>query len=464
MVLGFNRSPPRPLPGDRRVKAPNEPASDYGMMELIGKQGTDPFPAPPMNRNLAIAAAVVVLTWAEPPAVAQPPGSSAADSHQTARPDQFHSTFSFGYGGDDFPDDPAQFEALVRRIAGEGGFSAVLCGYSGERARICEAHGLRMMVDLLHPAHHVYRAPEAAAALLDGLRQQPGGVVMGYHLWSDRIGGSVDGRLRDIRHVRGWDPTRPTYSASYRGDSLEHLSAASAIFGWYDFHWKRGIHRRFPQLLHAWRLAREHGTVFYELLSTDSGRPGAGNFNRSLWSVNTGIACGMKGCLWFIGSRQMNPRTGEWTGYGLDINRVNAEVMPLRHQLMPLGVPVAVFSTPVTMDMNNRPVAAADDRAPVYPPGLHDHAIPPGFPVQAGAGEFLMGVFESAGDDDGAMYLFIANHNAYAAQQVRLHCAGFGGAEIFDRGGERWRALPLQRDTIDLPLGAAGGELLRLLR
>lgn len=382
---------------------------------------------------------------------------------ETPRPDQFHSVFSFGYGGDDFPDDPEQFEALVRRIGGEGRFSAVLCGYTEERARICEAHGLRIMVDLLHPGHHVYRAPEAAAALLGRLREQPASPVMGYHLWSDRIGGSTDGRVRDIRHVRQWDPTRPAYSASYRSDSLGRLAASADIFGWYDFHWKRGIDRRFPQLLQAWQFAREHDAVFYELLSTDSGRPGAGNFNRSLWSVNTGIACGMKGCLWFIGSRQMNPRTGEWTGYGLDINRVNAEIMPLRHELMRIGTPVAVYSTPVTMDMNNRPVAAAADGAAVYPAGLGNHPFPTGSAVQAEAGEFLMGVFEPD-NGGGPMYLFIANHNAYAEQEIRLRCHGFSGAEIFDRETGNWRPLPLERGQLGLQLSAAGGELLRLLR
>ncbi len=398
-------------------------------------------------------------------ALSAPPVAPAEDS---ARPDQFHSIFSFGYGGDDFPEDPQQFEKLARRIAEEGQFSAILCGYTEERARICEALGLRMMVDLLHPAHHVYRAPEAATALLEELRGQPDSVVMGYHLWSDRIGGSVDGRVRDIRLVRRHDPTRATYSASYRGDSLGSLAAESVVFGWYDFHWKRGIHRRFPQLLHAWRLAGQHDSVFYELLSTDSGRPGAGNFNRSLWSVNTGIACGMKGCLWFIGSRQMNARTGEWTGYGLDINRVNAEVMPLRDELMRLGTPVAVYSTPITLDMNNRPVPAAADGGDVYPPGLDAHAFPPDFPVQAEAGEFLMGVFEPVGDadadGDGSLVLFIANHNAYLEQEVRLRGAGITGAEMFDRSESRWRPLPPDRGAIGFQLPPAGGELLRLWR
>jgi len=371
------------------------------------------------------------------------------------RPGEFYSIFSFGYGGDDFPADLELFAKLVRKIAGEGQFNAIMCQYSDERAAICEDLGVKMLVDLLGPEAHVYRAPERAEELCVKLRGKP--VVMGYHLWSDRIGGSGAGRARDIASVRGWDPTHATYSATYRMDGIGHLVGAD-IFGWYDFHWKRGVGRRFPHLLTGWRLARENDAVFYELLSTDSGLAGRGNFNRSLWSVNTGIACGMKGCLWFIGSRQMDARTGEWTAFGLDINRVNAEVMPLRGEIMGLGIPVAIYSTPVSLDMNNRPVSGGEGGAPVYPAGLEGHGFPDDLWVQVVAGEFLMGLFEAAG---GGRSAFLANHNAYVEQEIELRLEGVEAASLFDRGTGAWRELGVEGGIVRLVLGAGGGELMR---
>ncbi len=374
-------------------------------------------------------------------------------TRERPRPTEFYSIFNFGYGGDDFPADDAAFEKIVRRLAEEGRFNAILCGYTERRAEICERYGMKMMVDLLNDSHHVYQNPAAARALCVQLRNHP--VIMGYHLWSDRMGSTGPGRARDIRNVQQWDPTHPTYAATYqtRG-GIEHL-AGSDIFGWYDFHWKRGIHRRLPSLLHAWRVARQHDTLFYELLATDSGMPGEGNFRRSLWSVNTGIACGMKGCLWFIGTRQMNPADGQWTQRGRDINRVNAEVLPLRHEILRLRNPVAIYTTPITRDMNNRPVG--DGTAPVMPAGWESQGFPEDFWLQPIRGEFLMGVFRNP---SGGTSVFVANHNAYAEQQVSWRLGRDVTARIFDRPTARWRELPADQGVIGFSLDAGGGELL----
>lgn len=155
--------------------------------------------------------------------------------------------------------------------------------------------------------------------------------------------------------------------------------------------------------------------MFSSLLSTDSGLPGKGNDNRSLWSLNQGVAFGMKGVLWFIGLRQMNKATGEWTEAGRDINRVNAQIMPLKGELLRLGKPVA--------------------------------------------GQFTMGVFV---DDEDRDAVYVANLNAYASQTVALKLGRVATPRLFDRRTAGWRELPVADGTMSLELGPGEGELVRV--
>lgn len=395
--------------------------------------------------------AAILLAWWCGAAVHANAGADAAAQAQR-RPKMFYSVFNFGYGGDDFPDDPTLFEKIAARVADEGRFNAIMCAWSEERAAVCRKHGLKMMVDLLNGRHHVYKTPDETKALLETLRGND--VVMGYHLWSDEFGGTAEGRARDIHNCHEWDPTHPCYSATRKTSGLGALAEAD-IFGWYDFHWKRsGWHRHFAALDVALPLARRHGSVFYTLLSTDSGRPGAGNYNRSLWSLNQGVAFGMKGALWFIGMRQMDKGTGEWTDFGRDINKVNAQIMPLREELPRIGLPTAVFATPITKDANNRDVQGA----PTMLGELSGHAFPADFWIKPEAGEFTMGVFK---DDQGRDAVYVANLNAYAPQTVKLRLGKSLKASKFDRPTGSWGDLPSADGTISFETGPAEGELLR---
>jgi hypothetical protein len=382
--------------------------------------------------------------------------SHSADTEKQAkqdrRPTEFYSIFNFGYGGDDFPKDAALFEKIVKKVAEEGKFNAILCAHSDEREAICKKHGMKMMVDLLSHQYHVYKSPEQAEALLKKL--QGNEVIMGYHLWSDRFGGTGEGRVRDIQNVSTWDPTHPTYSATYKTHGIEYLAQAD-IFGWYDFHWKRsGWNRHFNALKVALPLAQQHNSIYYSLLSTDSGKAGAGNYNRSLWSANQGIAFGMKGCLWFIGMRQMNKENAEWTAFGKDINKVNAQIMPLKHEIMRIGNPSAVYATPITKDANNRDVA----NGPTILEELKGNEFPEDFWIQPEAGEFTMGVFK---DDLGRNAVYVANFNAYLGQNIKLKLSKPVQARMFKRTEEKWVDLPIVNGVVSFETGPGEGELLR---
>lgn len=401
-----------------------------------------------------IAVALTVLTTVAPdltrPLQAAEPAQDEA--RLARRPALFYSIFNFGYGGDDFPEDLVLFETIVAKLRAEGGFNAVLCGWSDEREAICRTHGLKIMVDLLAAKHHVYKAAGEAEALLEKLRGND--VVMGYHLWSDRIGGAAAGRIRDIHNCNAWDPTRPAYAATYKTGEMAAVAQAD-IFGWYDFHWKRsGWNRHFNALKTALPLARENDSVFYNLLSTDSGLPGKGNYNRSLWSVNQGIAFGMKGVLWFIGMRQMDKVTGEWTEIGRDINKVNARIMPLAEELPKLGLPTAVYATPLTKTANNEDIAGG----PTMLGELAGNAFPADCWIQPAAGEFTLGLFR---DPAGRDVIYIASLNAYVGQEVALRLAKPVQASIFDRAAKAWLPLPVTAGLVRLRLGPAEGDLVR---
>src|SRR5207249_3359924 len=135
---------------------------------------------------------------------------------------------------------------------------------------------------------------------------------------------------------------------------------------------------------------KERNAVFYTWLSCTSGLPGKGNFNRNLYSAHTGIACGLKGILWFLADDMIDMKTHEWTDIGRDIAKVQREIAPLSEELMKLGHPLALYSTPITKTMND---VRIKDGKNVFPPGLEGRAFPKDFWAQPTAGEFVLGVF-----------------------------------------------------------------------
>lgn len=388
---------------------------------------------------------------------ALPPNSYAQEDIEklektrAPRPKEFALVFSNGYAGDTMPKDDERFETLLKKLKG-GGFNVLLSTYTPKRLELCQKHGVFMMVDLLEPEHHVYKSPEKAKVLCEKLRNHP--AVWGYNIWNDPMRKTGAGRRRDVNNVRRWDPTHPAYCGTYRVEGMNHLKNAD-ILGYYDFHWKRGTDQHFPHLSSYLTWARERDAWFYSWLSATSGIAGKGNFNRSLYSANTALAFGQKGFLWFLGNDLMDAKTLEWTTGGNDILKVHRQIGPVLPHLFALGLPKAVYSTAITKTCNNDALAA--DKRDRMPPGLEKNAFPADFPLQPRQGEFVMGVYESK-----ATYGYLANHNAYASQDVILAIPDGMTVRHFSRKDNAWHDLKAEGNAIRLHLEPGGGELIRM--
>ncbi len=400
-----------------------------------------------------------LLLAALPSVFAGPGKCEAAEEEMAAvlpaphdrRPESFAIIFNLGYAADKFPQDPGEFERLIRAVK-QAHFNTVLCRYEKGRADICRRHGVKIFVDLLVPEHHVYKNADGARALCRRLRGND--TVWGYHLWSDRIGGTVAGRNRDVTSVRQWDPTHPTYVGSYHARSLDGLRQPDVI-GYYDFHWFRGGHWR--HLFRAHSAATKTGSVFLRYCQADPGRVGAGNYNRVLYTVSSSIAFGLKGYLFHCTGAEIDPQTWQWQPLGRDLARVNAEIAPLDPQLMEIGNPTAVYSTPITKTAKDRPLDGGEPAVPA-----EFETLPGDAWLQVDAGEVVVGLFH---DDQSRDVVYLANHNAYQPQAVTLRVRGpLAAASLFDRSTAQWRDLPSSGAAINVVIPPAAGELLRFVR
>lgn len=360
--------------------------------------------------------------------------------------------FINGYATDPLPKDAESFEKLLQTITTEGHFNAILCTYTPEREALCKKHKVLMVVDLLDTPH-VYKDLEGCEKLLRGLRGNP--TIAAYHVWSDRFGAQGAGRARDIDNVHLWDPTHPTFAGTYNSDGMQFL-AKSDIISFYDFHWKRGPHKNFQNLINGWKTAQANDSRLGRYCSSDPGRPGIGNYNRMLHTQTTSIACGLRASMWHIGSRFMDMNTFKFNQYGLDLAKVNAWLAPMREEIAKLGLPTAIYSTTWTKDLKNKPVESPDGKG-VMPPGLENQAFPADFWLQPSGGEFVMSVSKYA--DTGRQALFLANHNAYLEQDVKLKVNGAAKFRIFDRESASYKDLPVKDGAISLKLDQAGAAI-----
>jgi len=406
-------------------------------------------PAVPRPRHgLAVLSAMLL---AAPALQAQDAGRPSTPNRRLPR--AYLAIFMNGYGSDTMPKETAAFEKLLRVLKDEGHFNAVLCQYSPQREELCRKHGLYMVVDLL-AVPHVYESPQECEALLGKLKESP--TVAAYHLWSDRFGKMGAGRARDIDHVQAWDPNHGAFSGTYDGGGLSSLAKATFVSN-YDFHWKRGPHKNFRNLLGQWNAARPHDGRLGRYCTTDAGLPGKGNYNRLLHTQATSIACGLRAAMWHIGSRIMNMDTFQFNAYGKDLAAVNAHIAPMREEIARLGLPYAIYSTPWTKDYNNEDVAPpAEGQA--MPPGLEKNAFPADFWLQPQGGEFVMGV--SKFDYTGKDVAFITNHNAYAGQDVRIRLSRSNlKPRLFNRSTARYEDLKLADGTFGFKIEPGSGAI-----
>ncbi len=186
--------------------------------------------------------------------------------------------------------------------------------------------------------------------------------------------------------------------------------------------------------------------------------PGEGNFLRGLHHQNTSIACGLECCLWFVGSQMMDMNTQELNEAGKDVARVNAWTRPLWGEIPRLGLPAAIFSTPVSKDLANRDVPPEGGKRRM-PLGLEQHRFPANFWLQPASGEFVMGVIKYDGSQDA---VYVANHNAYAEQDVKLTVSMPTHPRIFNRQAGKYEDLPVVNGAIRFKLEKGGEQLLLL--
>ena len=367
-------------------------------------------------------------------------------------PEEFTILFSFGYGGDDlFPKEPETYEALLKKVKAAG-FTTVMGTHEEWKVELCEKHGLTFMVNLLTGDHHVYKSPAGAEKLCLSLRDDKR--IWGYHLFSDMNYKTVDGRNRDIDNVHRWDPTHPTFVGSYKLSGNSRLTNPD-VHAYYDFHWQRGPHHNFPHLASASKTAKEKGCLFYRWIRVSSARPG--NPDRIRYTVNTSIACGLKGVFWFLGQEMMERKTWEWNGYGGDVAKVNLETVPLGPELMRFGNVEAIHSTKTTTTSKGREKGADE---PDVPKPFAE--IPDGHWFQVEAGEALIGEFR---DPDDASGLYFANHNAHGPQEMEVRFSPAPKEVLhFDRTGGAYRKIEVTGGTVTFGIGNGGGELLKIIR
>ncbi len=367
--------------------------------------------------------ALVIATaagWLElPRSLAQ---ESRQETRQARRPQRFAIIFNYGYAADNFPQDPEAFEKVVVG-AKKAHFNTLLCKWEDWRGEICKKHDMQILVDLLVAENHIYKNVEAAKALCQKLRGNP--VVYGYHLWSDNIGRQSAGRTRDAKNVQSWDGTHAVYVGSYRMGGIEAVDNVDLI-GYYDFHWFRGGH--WDHLNRASQRARAADTFFLRYCQPDPGRVGRGNWNRCGFTIATSIPFGLKGYFFHFGGGQIDKSSGHLDALGRDLKKVNGFFLPLAEELIKLGNPAAVYSTPITKTAKDRDLG----RQPYIPAGS---AIPSDHWFSVTSGEVLIGEFAYP---QGGRALCLASHNAYQPQQVTLDLATPHRVEFFDRQHKAW--------------------------
>jgi hypothetical protein len=403
---------------------------------------------------------------AEPKPTAPPPATEAEikAKKQERRP-EFHILFSFGYGSEDGfpnPDDAktgeekakarATFDAWIQRIA-DGSFTAVMCTYAPWKEEICRKHKVKMLLNLVsHRYHHVYKNTDRTAAILGKLRGND--AILGYHLWSDTMANRRvrHGRVRDTKNCHGWDPTHATFVGTYRTYGIHYIHNSDSI-GFYDFHWSRGRAGHFPNLMRLLSLAQKFDSRVHRWMEISAGQPGKGNPDRCGYTAATSLACGVKGLWWFLGSSLM--KDGEWTPHGRDICAVNARFVKLGPEITKIGNPVAVYSTPQTKSMGNKPMEKT-----AIPPGLK--AIPDDFWAKVTGGEAVVGVYKHPDQSD---VLFFANHNAHEPQKMVVEIKNAKSVELLDRATGTYKALERAKGeapavTFEMPAGCC--ELLKV--
>ncbi len=373
-------------------------------------------------------------------------------------PGDFAFTLNNGYGeACKFPTDPAVFENLLVNMK-KAGFNTIYCVYKDWRIPLCKKHGIRMMVDVLawhEGAETDIRRNEEQRAAVKAICEKSRGedAIWGYNIWNEKMAffGYPDGKSIDdyILMLKKWDPTHPVWMGTYRVSYANAPKSKPGVHAYYDYHWQRGFLWHFADLRwYQGHVKSQDGYTGRWMLGS--------NYNMNSYTLNTSIAYGLKVVIWFIGGPFDEKGNIDPKHRFFHLVRIGQEMHTLYPEIGKIGRPSEVYSTPTVKSESNK------DKDKGQPWGL------PGFPkehwLQVERGEAVLGFFKYDNGPDDAIY--VANHNAYAPQQMVLvldpeKCKK-ASAEIFDRETGKWKELKKADHKISLDLRTAGGELIRV--
>jgi len=410
------------------------------------------------KRTRKMTAGRVLLLWALAFA-----GSFARAAEPAAKieaaplPQEFAFTLNNGYGqGVKFPSDPAVFENLLINMK-KAGFNTIYCVYKDWRLPLCKKHGVKMMIDVLawhEDAETDIRRNEPQRARVKAICEKVRGedAVWGYNIWNEKLSyfGYPDDKSIDdyILMLKKWDPTHPIWMGTYQVIYANAPKSKPGVHGYYDYHWQRGFHWHFAALQWYRGYVPSQGGVFGRwMLGSD--------YHRNSYTLNTSIPFGLKVVIWFIGGPfdaegnvDPNHRFHHLVKIGQEMHRLYPEIGKI-------GMPKAVYSTPTTKWHDNQ------DKEKDVPwrltPFPEDHWL------QVAGGEAVCGFFKYPSGEDA---IYVANHNAFAPQEMALALRGPGTEnavlELFNRRTGAWDPLEKKGGVHVFALRAAGGELLRV--
>jgi hypothetical protein len=379
-----------------------------------------------------------------------------------AAPKEFAFVLSLGYGeGDHFSSDPKVFENLLINMR-KSGFNTIHCVYQDWRVELCRKHNVKMMIDVLawkEGGGTDIRKPEQRDMVKKFCEKVRGDdAIWGYNLWNETLTffGNPDGKNVDayIAMLKEWDPTHPVWLGTRTVSYANAPRQKPGVHGYYDYPWQRGFNYHFADL--QW---------YYKYVPSQDGYIGrweqGSNYNWNSYSLNTSIAFGTKVTIWFIGGPFDKEGNVDPKHRFHHLVKIGQETQKLYPELGKIGRPTEVFSTPTTKTHDNKPRDKTKDKddVPWRLPGF-----PKDFWFRVEAGEVLAGFFRYPTGEDA---IYIANHNAFAKQDVSVSLADAARKneprlEILDRETGQWKALLANDGRYSFELRPGGGELLRV--
>jgi len=278
--------------------------------------------------------------------------------------------------------------------------------------------------------------------------------VWGYGLWYDN-GTSGAFLNHAVEKLRVWDPTHVTYVGSYRHRGLETVTINPGCYGWYDFHWTRGTHWHYLDMMVLHDICGRRNAIVGRYI-------GYAGLKQDLYTMNQSIAAGLKMTLFFIGG-PFGREDHKWYE-NQDLVKIAAEFRHMYKEIMLIGHPTAYYSTLITKTHHNKPITKkGPDGKPVPNPIIPRWFKP--FPkdhwAQAPSGEAMVSFFKYK---DGTDAIYVANHNAFAPQDmaIKFNIEGAFTVKMFNRKKGGWIELPVKDNAVSFKLGAGSGELLKI--